>query len=192
MTVEEIFKTLADHMLKGIMTHEQLANYYDFLGLGGYKRCHEYHFYDETCGYRKLQRYFINHYGRLIEQNNFEQVDMIPASWYTVSREDVDNSTRQSAVKAGIQAWVSWERETKKLYERMYQELMGIDEVAAALFIKRYICDVDCELKKAQRYWLNKKAISYDMDVIVAEQKEMHDKYKKKMCQLFEYKKVKG
>ena len=33
MTVEEIFKELATHALKGMMVHEEMCNYYDFLGL---------------------------------------------------------------------------------------------------------------------------------------------------------------
>ena len=31
MTVEEIFRDLSAHMVKGVMIHEQLADYYDFL-----------------------------------------------------------------------------------------------------------------------------------------------------------------
>ena len=44
MTIKEIYAQIAEHMIKGMMIHEQLANYYDFLGLKGYKRCHEYHY----------------------------------------------------------------------------------------------------------------------------------------------------
>ena len=40
MTVEEIFKNLANHMIKGLILHSELANYYDFLNLTGYKKCH--------------------------------------------------------------------------------------------------------------------------------------------------------
>ena len=60
MTVEEIYADVAAHMIEGLMIHEQLANYYDFLGLGGYKRCHEYHYIEESVKYRGLYRYFIN------------------------------------------------------------------------------------------------------------------------------------
>ena len=62
MTVEEIFKKLLSHQIKGVMTHEQLANYYDFMSLHGYKRCHEYHAKREFNAMRKLQRYYINHF----------------------------------------------------------------------------------------------------------------------------------
>ena len=45
MTIEEIFGRISQHMIRGMMTHDQLASYYDFLGLRGYKRCHEYHYF---------------------------------------------------------------------------------------------------------------------------------------------------
>lgn len=163
------------------MIHEQLANYYDFLGLQGYKRCHEYHFLQETCAYRGICRYFINHHNMLIPDERFEAPDVIPSSWYEHTRDDVDIATKKNAVKSGLTRWVTWERETKKLYEQMYQELIKLDEVASACKIKELICDVDCELKKAERYWLNKEATGYDMSQIISEQKSKHKKYRKKM-----------
>ena len=63
----------------------------------------------------------------------------------------------------------------------MYKELLDMDEVAAAMKVQELICDVDCELKKAERYQLNKEAIGYDIVAIVEEQKCKHDKYKKKL-----------
>ena len=35
MTVEQIYSELAAHKIKGMMMHENLANYYDFLSLRG-------------------------------------------------------------------------------------------------------------------------------------------------------------
>ena len=51
MTVEQIFSEIINHMVKGLMVHEHLANYYDFLGLQGYRQCHEYHYKEESCSY---------------------------------------------------------------------------------------------------------------------------------------------
>ena len=181
MTVEEIYSELAAHMIKGMMFHEQLANYYDFLGLKGYKRCHEYHFMAETCGYRKLNRYFINHHNKLIPEKEVEDPEVIPDSWYKYDRQDVDASTKKNAVKNGLTRWVEWEKETKHLYEQSYRELMELNEVASACFIKCYIEDVDCELKRAERYQLNKMATGYDLIDIVMEQHEKHERYKDKV-----------
>lgn len=181
MTVDEIFSKLAANMIKGLMIHEQLANYYDFLGLKGYKRIHEYYYLDETCNYRKLCRYYINHFNKLIKEDEIENPDIIPTSWFDHIREDVDISTRKNAVKNGITAWVTWERETKKLYEKLYRELMALDEVSAALYISCFIEDVDYELKKAERCHIYRKATDYDITLIEQDQQAMHDKYKEKL-----------
>ena len=80
--------------------------------------------------------------------------------------------------------WADWEKKTKKLYEESYKELMDIGEVASALFVKELICDVDCELKKVERYQLNKSATNYDMIIIIEEQHDKHEKYKKKIAEI--------
>lgn len=184
MTVEEIYGEIGAHMIKGMMLHEQLANYYDFLGLKGYKRCHEYHYLQETCAYRGVCRYFINHHSKLIPYKEVEDPKIIPSNWYNYSRQDVDASTKRNGVRTGLTSWVNWERETKILYEQMYKELINIDEVASAMKIKELLCDVDHELKMAERYWLDKEAVGYDMSVIIEEQSRKHDKYARKMRKL--------
>ena len=116
----------------------------------------------------------------LIPDTRVDTPDVIPESWYNHVRSDVDITTKQNAVKSGLKKWVEWERSTKSLYEQMYNELIKIDEVASAIKIKQFICDVDCELKKAERYWLNKEATNYDMTMIIEEQDRKHKKYDKK------------
>ena len=180
MELKEIYSKLSEHMINGMMLHDQLANYYDFLGLKGYKRCHEYHFLDETLNYRSLCRYCINHHNILIPEPRFDNESVIPESWFNHVRSDVDVSTKKNAIKSALTKWVEWERDTKKLYQQMYKELMNIDEVASACKVKEFIKDVDMELKKAERYWLNKEAIGYDMSVIIEEQDRKHKKYDKK------------
>ena len=180
MELKEIYSRLSEHMIKGMMIHEQMANYYGFLGLDGYRRCHEYHFLAETKNYRKLNGYFIHHHNMLILETRFDSPEIIPESWYDHTRQDVDAGTKKNAVKNGLEKWVSWEKDTKHLYEDMYKELMDIGEVASACFIKCFIADVDKELKKAEKYHLNKEALGYDIHAIISDQDKMHDKYKKK------------
>ena len=179
MTESEIFSGLASHMVKGMMFHAQMADYYDFLQLRGYKRCHEYHFKAESCNYRKLNRYYINHYNKLIEEERVDDPNVIPESWYNYTRMDVDMQTKRTAVKTAITKWVKWERETKQKFEEAYSELCAQDHVASALFIKEFIKDVDCELKYAERKHIDLMSVDYDMPYILGEQKALHDKYKK-------------
>jgi hypothetical protein len=184
MTIDEVFEKIASHMIKGMMTHEQLANYYDFLGLKGYKRCHEYHFLDETITYRSVCRYYINHNDKLIKDSHQDKVNIIPDSWFTHVRSDVDTSTKRSAVKNAFELWKSWEEETKELYEQMYNVLIENEEVADALKVKCLIEDVDHELKVVEREILDLKAVDYDIIYIIEKQHCMHEKYKKKMKKL--------
>ena len=181
MDAKEIFSKISAHQIKGMMIHDQLANYYDFLGLEGYKRCHEYHFMQETCAYRGICRYFINHHNMLIPEERIENPDVIPASWFEHIREDVDATTKKNAVKSGLAKWIAWERDTKIFYQQMYHELMELGEIASAFKVKELICDVDNELKKAERYLLNKETTGYDLVQIIDEQKSKHKKYQKKM-----------
>lgn len=185
MTLDEIYADISAHMIKGLMVHEQFADYYDFLGLSGYRRCHEYHFFEESRAFRELSCYYINHHNKLIPYKPVEDPKVIPFNWYGHARDDVDSSTIKNAIKTGLIKWVSWEKETKILYERMYKELMDIGEVASAIKIKELICDVDSELKEAEQFYLNKEAIGYDLVSIVEEQKPCHKKYKSKLRKCF-------
>lgn len=176
---EQIFAKIIQHMIKGLMVHEQMADYYDFLNLQGYKRCHEYHCIVEACNYRKTCRFFINYYNKLVPELPVENPKVIPANWTGYTRQDVDMSTKRNAVKKGIEMWCDWEKETKQLYEKSYKELMEIGDIKAAKFVEELICDVTHELKKIYRYSLNLKAVDYDIVYIVESQDKQHKKFKK-------------
>ena len=185
MTLEEIFKQTIEHILKGVMIHDELANYYDFLGLQGYKKCHEYHGMMETHNYRKVMHYYISRYNKLLPEPKVEPNGVIPTSWLGYTRQDVDAKTKQSAIKAGMDKWVAWERNTKKFFQTMYKELMALDEITAADMFMCLIHDVECELKKVEQYHLNKIATGYDMGNIISEQHKKHKKYKEKICAFY-------
>ena len=164
------------------MVHENFANYYDFLGLKGYKKCHEYHFLDELMNYRQICKYYINHCDRIIPDSKIDAPDIIPSTWYDYTRQDVSPSDLQKAVKEGLTKWHAWEESTKALYQKLYTEAMAIGEVAVAEFIMSFIKDVECELKKVKRYVLEKQATNYNISDIMSEQKPKHDKYEKMLA----------
>ena len=181
MTVDDIYSKIATHMIQGMMFHEQLANYFDFLGLKGYKKCHEYHFFEESKAYRSVCRYFINHHNKLIKTAPVDDPHTIPDSWYKYSRHSVDVNTRKNAVENAIEIWVKWETDTKILYEQSYDELLDIKEAASAFKIKELIEDVDRELEHAECKYIKLKAIDFDMSVIVPEQNILYKEYCRKL-----------
>ena len=178
MTVEEIFNKLASHITQGIMIHDDMANAYDFLGLCGFAKCHDYHHLEETKNYRCLSHYFSTHYHKLLKLEQLDQPKIIPETWHKYSTPDVDTNTKRNAVKDLMNKWVTWERDTKKLYQEMRQELCAIGEVAAALKVDCFICDVDEELVWAEKKWMKLETLGYDIGTILKWSSEMYKKYK--------------
>ena len=184
MTVEEIFSLLAEHMVEGLMTHAQLADYYNFLGLKGYQKCHEYHYFCENANFRKITDYYLKHYNKLVPERPFQNPNIISEDWYQYKRSQVDSSVRKSAIEFGMKKWVAWEKQTKKDYQDYYKELMNLGEIAAAHELEKYIIDVDKELAFAEQKLLCSKAIDYDISDIMMEQEEKYQKYKKKLKEI--------
>lgn len=151
MDVNEIFAKVKAHMLEGMVFHDEMVRYYGFLNCDDMRREHECRYEDETKGYRKLGDYYMNHYNMLIPIEPMERPDIIPESWYRYMRQDVDTGTRNNAKEIGARKWVEWERQTKKLYEDMWKELVDIKEIASAKFLSHYISAVDDELTCAEK-----------------------------------------
>lgn len=184
MTSNEIYSAIANQMIKGIMLHSELADYYKFLGLDGYSKCHEYYYYKESKCYKKFCNYVISHSNKLIPDTRLDYNSIIPENWYNYSRDEVDTATKQGAIKFALTSWVDWETQTKELYQQMYKELMNIDEIASAMYISKLVCEVDEELSKAIKYHINKKAMNYSLTDIVSEQKSCKHSYCEKIEKL--------
>lgn len=172
MTCEVIFKEIINHMVEGLMIHEELSNYYLFLGLPKYAKCHEKHYYSENKNYKKFYNYYITTYNKLIPNIKVDVPEVIPQSWYQYMRQDVDMKTKQTAVKAGLEKWVDWEQETYQLYQDMYNELIKLNKIHDAKVVEKLICDVKCELDDIYQYHLNKLSTNYDMVYIIEEQEK--------------------
>lgn len=179
--MEEIFRILAVHFIKGMMVHDQMASYYDFLGLRGYKRMHEYQFYKDSKAYREIQRYYINVYGKFVPEERVEDPQLIPEGWKNYKREDVDVNTKRNAVEGGFKKWISWETDTKIKLQDCVKRLYNEGYVADAVFVNKMLKDVSHELKYAERKFVDLISTNYDMSYIVESQKDLHDHYKDKL-----------
>lgn len=186
MTVEEIFNKLASHMVEGIMYHDDFAKAYDFLGFYGLAKCHDYHHFTEEANYRELSHYYATHYFKLIQLDKIPQPEIIPQSWYNYTTHAVDVGTKRQAVKELMGKWVNWEKETKKLYEEMYLELTNLREIAAAMYIKKYLCDVDNELEYVEKKFIKFETLGYDISTLVGCQESMYEKSKSQLKTIFE------
>lgn len=185
MTVDEIFSNINAHMIEGLMVHSQMSDYYNFLGLEGYHKCHEYHFFKESHSFKKLNDYYFKHFNKIIMEMPTNNPNVIPQDWYKYNRQQVDVATRKNAIASATAKWVTWEKDTKVMYEKMYQELMLQDAISTAIFIKELIKDVDEEHAIACQKHLELKSIDYNISDIMMEQKEIKHKYNKKIKNMF-------
>lgn len=179
MTVNEVFSKISARMIEGMMLNDKMANYYDFLGMMGFKRMHEYHFLLNSAEMRGVNRYFINHYNELLKESPVGEPFTIQSSWYTTTRQGVGPNTKRSAVKSGLEAWTEWLHETKKMYEKCYCELCDIDEIAASCKVKELISRIDMDVKCADRLHIKVHSTDYDLPTIFLVQDDLHEKYDK-------------
>lgn len=168
MTAQEIFSQLSSHMLKGLMIHQQLANYYEFLGLVGYSKEHEQRYYEESENYHRLCKFYIDHYNMLIASEKVEEPKVIPSNWYKYTRYDVDISTRKNGVEHGFKEWKNWEMSTRSEYERFYKELFNLNEISASFFVNDLVKDVEEEILDIDRQFIELKSVDFD-PVFIAE-----------------------
>lgn len=67
--VQRLYSDLINRMKQGVEMHEQLADYYGFLNLPGYQKCHEYQMLCELLTYRKAKDMYMREYNQLISPN---------------------------------------------------------------------------------------------------------------------------
>ncbi len=184
-SVESTFSEINARMIAALMFHDQMADYFDFLGMKGYKKLHEYQYFAESLERKKLNQYYINHHNKLIPDIYSGQVTMIPENWQTANRISVGKSTKQKGIEDGFNQYHEWESETKNLYEHYSSRLREMGAVADAIIMEKLVEDVNSELKKLERIIVDLISSGYDMVYITESQQRIHDKYKAKLHEIF-------
>lgn len=180
-SVDDVFAEINARQIAALMMHDQMADYFDFLGLSGYKRLHLYQYFAESKERRDVAHYYINHHGKLIPDRFEGNVQMIPESWRSANRMSVGKSTKQKAVEDGFSVYLGWEQATKDVYQKYATALREQGYVADAIFVDRLVEDVDNELERLERIITDLITSGYDPVYILESQKELHEEYKKKM-----------
>lgn len=65
--LQMLYSELINRMKQGVEMHEQLADYYAFLNLPGYQKCHEYQMLCELLTYRKAKDMYLKEYNKLVQ-----------------------------------------------------------------------------------------------------------------------------
>ena len=170
MTAEEVFTKISAHMIVGIMIHKELADYYNFMSLAKYEKIQSKQYISESKALRKLNKYYITRFYKLVSEPRVEIPSVIPKEVYKHKSDDLSPMDVRQAVKRTLEMWVDWETKTKKLYEESYAELISNGDVGSALYISELIKDVDKELVEAKTLLMKNQHTDFDVVKIIEDQ----------------------
>ena len=204
--VQQLYAELINRMKQGVEMHEQLADYYGFLNLPGYQKCHEYQMLCELLTYRKAKDIYMREYNQLVQpltmlnnmtnlssmsnnsnnqpNSNMNYTNVIPNQWYGHTRYEVDASTKRNAVRDGFKRWIDYEQDTKQFLLNMAQQLEQKNEREAARKLDYLIDHVEKEIEHAEEKLMALENSGYDMNYILQQQDGLKAKYAEKIRQL--------
>lgn len=186
---DEVYETIIDHLTKGVKFHDLMMDLYGFLGLEGFKKMHEYHYYHESINRRKTKCYVLTHLQLLVpDKCDDEGLQFIPSTWYGYKRHDVPSEQRKQYVGPSVMGYKAWEEETKELLEFCANELMDMGKMAELNEVLEMIEDVEKELRKIEEMDLKLKSVDYDMQYIQEMQDRICEEYEKKLEECFDEK----
>lgn len=178
--IEELYSMVDKHMEEALCFHSQLADYFCFLGLQGFKRMAEYQFMKECAALRKLHRRYIDTHHRVLPVEDMEKPHLIPKDWMRYTTHDIDDSVISRFVKMALKEWYEWEKDTKDLYESVCDMLQEAGVHSDYDYVQELIVHAEKECKKIMRLMEKMQGTGYDVTVIHGMQDQYHDKYKKK------------
>lgn len=186
---DEVFECIIDHLTKGVKFHDKMMDLYGFLGLDGFKKMHEYHYYDESINRRKAKCYVLEHMNFLVSDNSDdENLNFIPQSWYDYTRHEISSEARRQYVEPSFMGYKQWEEETKELLSYCANELMTLGKMSAFNEVMGMVDDVEEELKHLEELILKLQSVDFDAQYITEMQDAICKEYEEKLEECFEEK----
>lgn len=201
--VQQLYSELINRMKQGIEMHGQLSDYYGFLNLPGYQKCHEYQMLCELLTYQKAKNMYMKEYNQLVQPlnmmngmtnlsnmsnnnntntpTNLNYANVIPNQWYSHTRYDVDANTKRNAVRDGFKRWIDYEKDTKQFLIKMGEQLEQKNEREAARKLDYLIDHVEKEIEHAEEALMSLENSGYDMNYILQQQEPLKAKYAEKI-----------
>lgn len=180
----ELYGELEAHMVDGLMFHGEMSDYFNFIGLHGFKRIHEYQFYEENRNRRLLCRKVLDIYNKLIPHVHVTYMKYMPDEWQNYTRLDVDDSVLPKYTKHGWDMYREWEEKTKVLYENIATVFFEKHMIIDYNIVSNMLEDVQKELKKIYRTCEELNIVGYDPIHVTEMQSKIHEEYKTKLKEL--------
>lgn len=179
--MEEIFQIWNDHLLKGIMLYTQLSNCMDFSNMHGYKRKFEYESIEAFYTKKYFERYFINHYDKMLKDNNVENINIIPNEYSIYKRDAITRDFKKQYIKESLSKVKKYYQDTISFLNTAIKKATEENQMQDIEIFKKQLECYNCRLKKMNRHLIKLNDINYDINLIeTLIQPDIHEKYKKK------------
>ncbi len=185
MTIEEIFTELVSHMKKGLSLHDELTHLYGFLNLKGYQKQQEYQYLSQSKSYIQLKQFYLNYYRKMIIEKEIQLYNLIPQNWYKYKKENVDISTKRTAIRDLFNKWLQWEENTQLLLNNCYKQLYDLKQFTSCDKILSLLNDVNEELTESRNQYINLESSGYDIVFILESQQQLYKNYIHKIKKLY-------
>lgn len=175
---KEVYAAINARQVTAMMFHSEMADLFGFLNLDGFKEMHEHQFLCESASFRAIRNYFMTHYGKLLPDEEVYPVEVIPDDWYRYKRTEVTAEVRKQAVKAAVEQYLDWEKETKEFYSQMASLLMSWKKTPDFGKVNDLVQEVCEEIKRVEHLYLELKSVNYETEHVLAMQPKLSRKYK--------------
>lgn len=145
----DVFKDVIRNMVEGTMFHNQMIQYFEYLGLSGFAELQKIRFEDENNEMVKLQRYIVEVYGLVVGDINPDSRNYIPQEWSENLRENLENGQIWEYVKFGVETWKDWESNSRGLYGRAYFDLSDLRDAGGSERIMEVVRETEKEMRFA-------------------------------------------
>lgn len=145
----DVFKDIIRNMVEGTMFHNQMIQYFEYLGLSGFADLQKIRFEDENDELVKLQRYVVEVYGIVVGDVKPDSRNYIPQEWFESLRENLENSQIWEYVKFGIETWKDWESKSRNLYGKLYYDLSDLRDAGGSERIMKVVVETENEMRFA-------------------------------------------
>lgn len=181
MNEKDIFADVLRNVLEGLMFHNQMIMYFDYLGLTGFADLQRQRFKDENQEMVSLQRYYVECYGLIPNEANVEARNYIPPEWWEDDRTLITAERKREFVKFGIETWRDWEVKSKARYSKAYFDLDGVRDAGATERLGILVQHVERELRYVSGLMTKLRGCDYDMIAMVEMDRCVMKDYKRFM-----------
>ena len=161
--------------------HQNQANVFHYLALGGFNALHEYQYLCESLTQRKIKRFIISTYHQLKPD---ETVEDFKPSIQNKLRLDLTSTDVWQCVKDSFSAYRKWESSTLEYYENIAKQLSSSGDIIGYDFVKNLAIEVHAELAHLTDIVIGHNAIEWDMSQILDDQDILLERYRYLMSKI--------